>query len=179
MLKAMALALILIVSGCHGADVRLGTGRVGQSLDASGSSGYGSKASSWAVSSDDATSYWIELGFQLSPQTIRFEPTSHGGPVLGLPEVAHQPTHLTPPGCHAHGGSGVLPAPVEEPCSELAAQVASNTARLDAARKRMDRSLGPIELLLGGGATSVAVIASFLGVRAFRRRRADACAEEG
>ena len=76
-MKALVLCIFLV--GCHGTDLTLGLGRSfndfsGSGLgDVGGDDHGGDSSSGWAFDQDDSTSAWIELGVQLSPQTVVVE----------------------------------------------------------------------------------------------------------
>lgn len=63
----------LIAAGCHGTDLRVGTGHSRGGGGSSGlveASGKHGGAASYDVDQGDTTSLWLELGFQLTPQTV-------------------------------------------------------------------------------------------------------------
>lgn len=66
-----ALAVLLLVAGCHGTDLRVGTGHTFADGGSSGSvAGKHGSAGAWDVDTEDSSSLWVELGFQLTPQTV-------------------------------------------------------------------------------------------------------------
>lgn len=67
--KALVLLGGVFLAGCHGTDLRIGTGRTNGEGGASGEFG-GCGGGSFDVDGGDATSFWVELGFQLTPPTM-------------------------------------------------------------------------------------------------------------
>ncbi len=77
-MRSLVLSSVLLLAGCHGTELRLGTGRSFNDFSGSSTSSgdwddHGGGSSSFDFDQDDSTSAWVELGFQLTPQTVVVE----------------------------------------------------------------------------------------------------------
>lgn len=107
---------LLFLVGCHGSDVRFGTGHTFADGGSSGSvSGKHGAAGSWDVAEEDSTSVWVELGFQLSPQTVIVDHSDNHELRQLYPPPDFEPWRsdplLTLPGVRP---AAAMPAPPEE-----------------------------------------------------------------
>ena len=98
LLAWLGLVCFLLCAGCHGTELRLGTGRTFNDFSASGGSydddddRNSSNSSSFSFDQGDSTSAWIELGFQLTPQTVVLDQGSFLPPAI----PATAPASTTP-----------------------------------------------------------------------------------